>query len=80
MKSKLYPYEGYILRKRVNLFSESRQLIPRATYDEIVRQLDIERTIVRINIDAMKKKAVLRRVGGDKNGHWEVLLVIKNAE
>lgn len=80
MKSKLYPYEGYVLRKRVNLFSESRQLIPRATYDEIVRQLDIERTIVRINIDAMKKKAVLRRVGGDKNGHWEVLLDIKNAE
>ena len=80
MKSKLYPYEGYILRKRVNLFSESRQLIPRATYDEIVRQLDIERTIVRINIDAMKKKAVLRRVGGDKNGHWKVLLDIKNAE
>ena len=59
MKSKQYPYEGYVLRKRVNLFSESRQLIPRATYDEIVRQLDIERTIVRINIDAMKKKQFL---------------------
>lgn len=45
-----------------------------ATYDEIAKRLDIERTTVWRNIDAMKKKAVLRRVGEDKNGYWEVLL------
>jgi predicted HTH transcriptional regulator len=49
-----------------------------ATYEEIAKQLDIERTTVWRNIDAMKKKAVLRRVGEDKNGHWEVLIAIEN--
>lgn len=51
-----------------------------ATYDEIAKQLDIERTTVWRNIDAMKKKAVLRRMGGDKSGYWEVLLDIKNVD
>ena len=61
-------------KKILSLLYENKN----ATYDEIAKQLDIERTTVWRNIDAMKKKAVLRRVGEDKNGHWEVLMVIEN--
>ena len=42
--------------------------------------MGIERTTVWRNIGAMKNKTVLRRVGGDRNGYWEVLFDIKNAE
>jgi len=59
-------------KKILSLLHENKN----ATYDEIAKQLDIERTTVWRNIDAMKKKAVLRRVGEDKNGYWEVLLDI----
>jgi len=49
-----------------------------ATYEEIFKQLDVERTTVWKNLDAMKKKGVVNRVGGDKNAYWEVLLDIKD--
>ena len=45
-----------------------------ATYEEIARQLGVERTTVWRNLDAMKKKGVILRVGGDKDGYWEVLI------
>ena len=61
-------------KKILSLLYENKN----ATYDEIAKQLDIERTTVWRNIDAMKKKAVLRRVGEDKNGYWEVLIAIDN--
>ena len=49
-----------------------------ATYDEIAKQLGVERTSVWRNVDTMKKKkSVIKRVGGNKNGYWEVLLDIK---
>ena len=50
------------------------------TYEEIAKQLDIERTTVWRNLNSLKKKNVIKRVGGDKKGHWEVLLDIKNDE
>ena len=61
-------------KKILSLLHENKN----ATYNEIAKQLDIERTTVWRNIDAMKKKAVLRREGGDKNGYWEVLIAIDN--
>ena len=51
-----------------------------ATYEEIAKQLDIERTTVWRNLDAMKKNGAVNRVGGDKNGYWEVLLDIKDID
>ena len=51
-----------------------------ATYEEIAKQLDIERTTVWRNLDAMKKNGVINRVGGDKNGYWEVLLDFKDID
>ena len=49
-----------------------------ATYEEIAKQLDIERTTVWRNLDSLKKKNVIKRIGGDKDGHWEVLISIED--
>ena len=43
MKSKQYPYEVYVLRKRVNLSSESSQLFP----DEAVNQFRTGRQMLK---------------------------------
>ena len=51
-----------------------------ATYEVIAKQLDIERTTVWRNLNAMKKNGVVNRVGGDKNGYWDVLLDIKDID
>ena len=51
-----------------------------ATYEEIAKQLGVERTTVWRNFDAMKKKGVIRRIGGDKNGYWEVLIAMDSSE
>ena len=47
-----------------------------ATYDDIAKQLDIERTTVWRNLDTLKKEGIVKRIGGNKNGHWEVLISI----
>ena len=43
------------------------------TYVEMANQLGMARSTVGRNLDVMKKRCVIRRVGGDKNGYWEVL-------
>ena len=42
------------------------------TYEEIARQLGIERTTVWRNLDAMKKKGAIRRIGGDRGSEWVI--------
>ena len=44
----------------------------------MAKQSGVERTTVWRNVDTMKKNGVIKRVGGDKNGYWEVLLDIKD--
>ena len=51
-----------------------------ATYEEIANQTGMARSTVGRNLDDMKKKSVIQRVGGDKNGHWEILLDFKDIE
>lgn len=51
-----------------------------ATYEEIANQTGMARSTVGRNLDDMKKKGVIQRVGGDKNGHWEILLDFKDIE
>lgn len=49
-----------------------------ATYEEIAQQLGMARSTIGRNLDIMKKNVIIRRIGGDKNGYWEVLLDMKN--
>lgn len=51
-----------------------------ATYEELANAIGVDRTTIRRNIATMKKKGVIRRVGGDKNGYWEVLIAIEHSE
>ena len=68
----------------VKLSKTQRRILPIlqsnkfASYEEIAKQLDIERTTVWRNLDSLKKKSVIKRVGGDKDGHWEVLISIED--
>ena len=47
------------------------------TYDDLKTILGVDRSTITRNIAVLKEKGVIRRVGEDKNGYWEVLLDIK---
>ena len=53
----------------LHLIKENKYL----TYDEITKQLSLERTTVWGNIKKLQEKGLLRRVGPDKGGYWEVI-------
>ena len=50
----------------------------RATYEDLAKIIGVDRTTIRRNIAVLKEKGVIRRVGEDKNGYWEVLIAIDN--
>jgi predicted HTH transcriptional regulator len=45
---------------------------PKATLDSLAEQSGRDRSTVRRNIAKMKELGVLKRVGSDKSGHWEI--------
>jgi predicted HTH transcriptional regulator len=47
------------------------------TYEDLGTIVEVDRSTIRRNIAVLKEKGVIRRVGEDKNGFWEVLLDIK---
>ena len=44
-----------------------------ATYDDLSAIVGVHRTTIMRNISTLKKKSIIRRVGENKNGHWEIL-------
>lgn len=42
------------------------------TYDQLAERLDKERTTVYRNIKKMVELNIIKRLGSDKNGYWEV--------
>lgn len=64
--------ESYISETQRNilkLIEENKQI----TQSEISDNLRIDKSTVVRNIKALKEKNILRRVGSDKNGQWEIL-------
>ena len=57
------------MQKIVNLISAS----PDITLSEMASQLDMSRNGVDKNIRKLKEQGIIRRVGPDKGGHWEVI-------
>ena len=51
----------------------------RATYEDLAHTIGVDRTTVRRNIAVLKEKSYIRRIGEDKNGHWEVLISIEGS-
>jgi len=47
------------------------------TYEDLGTIVEVDRSTIRRNIAVLKEKGVIRRVGEDKNGYWEVLLDTK---
>ena len=48
------------------------------TYDVLKTIVRVNRSTITRNIAVLKEKGVIRRVGEDKNGYWEVLMAIEN--
>ena len=46
---------------------------PSISRNELANKLDINVSAIRKHIDALRKKKLLKRVGPDKGGHWEVV-------
>ena len=46
---------------------------PLISRHDIASKLEINDSVVRKHLDALKAKGVLKRVGPDKGGHWEVV-------
>ena len=42
------------------------------TYDMMSEKLSVNRTTIMRNVQSLVKKGLLRRVGADKNGYWEI--------
>ena len=53
----------------LNLLKEN----PTYTYDELAEKLKRTRETVRVNLRKLEELGLIRRIGADKNGHWEVL-------
>ena len=43
------------------------------SYDEIAQKLNLSRRTVSRKITELKNKGIIRRVGADKNGYWEIM-------
>ena len=49
------------------------------TYDDLKNNVGVDRSTITRNIGVLKKKGVIRRIGEDKNGYWEVLISIEDS-
>lgn len=49
------------------------------TYDDLKNNVGVDRSTITRNIGVLKEKGVIRRIGEDKNGYWEVLISIEDS-
>ena len=47
---------------------------PKLTYDELAEKMNKTRETVRTNLRILEEKKLVKRIGADKNGHWEILV------
>ncbi|OGW79200.1 MAG: hypothetical protein A3G33_10985 [Omnitrophica bacterium RIFCSPLOWO2_12_FULL_44_17] len=47
---------------------------PYVSKNELSNKVGISTTAIDKNINQLKKKGLLKRIGPDKGGHWEVVL------
>ena len=46
---------------------------PNITQSEIAEKLNITKVTVNRNINKLKEKNIIKRIGANKNGHWEII-------
>lgn len=47
---------------------------PKLTYNELAEKMNKTRETVRTNLRTLEEKKLVKRIGADKNGHWEILV------
>ncbi|MFH1645183.1 MAG: winged helix-turn-helix domain-containing protein [Candidatus Omnitrophota bacterium] len=60
---------GRNAQKILNLMLEKKDI----TIRELSEAIDISTTAVENNIKKLQEKGLIKRVGSDKGGHWEVI-------
>ena len=53
----------------INLLKEN----PSYTYDDLAEKINRTRETVRVNLRKLEGLGIIKRVGADKNGHWEIV-------
>ena len=53
----------------INLLKEN----PSYTYDDLAEKINRTRETVRVNLRKLEGLGIIKRVGADKNGHWEIM-------
>lgn len=53
----------------INLLKEN----PSYTYDDLAEKINRIRETVRVNLRRLEGLGIIKRVGADKNGHWEIV-------
>jgi ATP-dependent DNA helicase RecG len=43
------------------------------SYGSLAKKLHISEATVKRNIATMKRESIIRRIGPDKGGHWEII-------
>lgn len=51
---------------------------PDITSDEIAEQLKVTRRTVERNLESLKKKGIIERIGSKKNGYWKIIKTEEN--
>lgn len=46
---------------------------PSSTYDDFAGKMGKKRETIRVNLRTLEKLGLIKRVGADKNGHWEII-------
>ena len=46
---------------------------PSSTYDDFAGKMGKKRETIRVNLRTLEKLGLIKRVGADKNGHWEIV-------
>ena len=66
--------------KRQNNIIELIKLNKYISFNALALKLSISRSTVVRNIDALKEKGIIKRIGPDKGGYWEVMEKTKDKE
>ncbi|MBP5175166.1 MAG: Lrp/AsnC family transcriptional regulator [Treponema sp.] len=53
----------------INLLKEN----PSYTYDDLAEKISRTRETVRVNLRKLEGLGIIKRIGADKNGHWEIV-------
>ena len=72
VRKKNLPVNLPVNKKQVELIKLLKEN-PGYTYNDLAERLKRTRETVRVNLRKLEELGLIRRIGADKNGHWEIL-------